>query len=150
LILVNGAGTFWPATLVRFTMRDGGIVLGQIADREPGDNQGGGSSYRIKVKRANRDIDTSDFIWFEESDVLEREDPADALVFERREWGDFFGAINKVKDGDSVIAEGPVEGLVVAISRLPEVHRLQERISSLEKNEIGKINDAQERLRVRA
>ena len=35
LILVNGLGFFWPQPLVKVTLKDGSIFLGQVVDREP-------------------------------------------------------------------------------------------------------------------
>src|SRR5215813_2743284 len=148
LILVNGLGVFWPAALVQFTMRDGQVVLGQVKDREP-TAQAGATGFRIKVKRANRDIDTSDFIWIEEADIAQHEEPQDALTVERREWGDFFGHIKTVKEGEHIIADGAAEGLAAVNERLPRIRKLLAQIEAIEKKDIGDINYAQERLRVR-
>src|SRR5262249_46864268 len=106
LILINGLGVFWPGDLVRIRLRDGVVVLGQIKEREVTPQQTDETSYRIKIKRANRDIDTADFVWIEESDIIDRERPVDALVIERREWGDFFGGVKAVKQSDQIVAEG--------------------------------------------
>src|SRR5215831_3063537 len=150
LILINGLGVFWPADLVRITLRDGGVVLGQIKERELSPQQTDERSYRIKVKRGNRDIDTADFVWLEESDIVESVKPMDELVIERREWGDFFGSVKAVKEGDQVLAEGAVPGLRAVIERLPEMRRLQDQIVSIEKNQIADISSAQERLRLKS
>src|SRR5262249_51931929 len=105
--------------------------------------------FRIKVKRANRDIDTNDFIWIEEADIAQRDQLQDALTVERREWGDFFGHIKAVKEGESVLAEGAAEGLAAVIQRLPGTRKVLAQIEEIEKKAIGDINYAQERLRVR-
>src|SRR5262249_8957241 len=142
-------GVFWPEKLVQFTLRDGQVILGQVKDREPGAQQSGSRSFRIKVKRANRDIDTADFVWIEESEIAQRDEPQDALILERREWGDFFGEIKAVKEGESVLAEGPAQGLAAVTGRMPATRKLLGQVESIEKKEIGDINYAQERLRVR-
>jgi len=85
LIMVNGLGVFWPEKLVQLTLNDGQVILGQIKDREPSAQQAVPRGFRIKVKRANRDIDTADFVWIEESEIAQREEPPDALILERRE-----------------------------------------------------------------
>src|SRR5262249_12594245 len=126
------------------------VILGQIKDREPSAQQSVPRGFRIKVKRANRDIDTGDFVWIEESEIARREEPPDALILERREWGDFFGEIKQVKDGERVLAEGPADGLAAVTDRLPATRKLLGQIESIEKKEIGDINYAQERLRVRS
>ena len=35
VILHNGLGFFWPDPLVKVTLRDGSVFLGEIVDREP-------------------------------------------------------------------------------------------------------------------
>ena len=147
LILVNAMGVFWPDQLVQFGMRDGTVILGQVKDRESG--EAGKPGDRIKVRRANRDIDTADFIWLEEGDIEQRQEPPDALVLERREWGDFFGEIKAVKNAGQIVAEAPAEGLATVVERLPETRKVQEQITSIEKKEVDDINRAHERLRLR-
>jgi phosphate transport system permease protein len=150
LIAVNGLRVFWPASLVRFTLVDGRVILGHVEDRELNPEESEPGKYRIKVNRANRDLDPADFIWLEESDIAEREQPADALILERSEWGNFFGQIKAVKEGDHVIAEGPAEGQSAVIASLPGIRRIQTEILRIEKKEISDINSAQERLRLRS
>ncbi len=49
LILVNGLGFFWPKDVVtRLTLRDGKVITGQLAEREPIPGKPG--QYRIKLK----------------------------------------------------------------------------------------------------
>ncbi|HJZ68466.1 MAG TPA: phosphate ABC transporter, permease protein PstA, partial [Blastocatellia bacterium] len=149
LILVNGLGVFWPTDLARVTTRDGGVILGQIKERELSAEQSGEATYRIKIKRANRDIDTADYLWVEEKDIVDRSSPADQFVIERREWGDFFGSVKSVKEGEEVSAEG-AEALGAVAQRLPEAKRAQEKIASIERKEVGDISYAQERLRLKS
>ncbi|HKF58980.1 MAG TPA: phosphate ABC transporter permease PstA [Blastocatellia bacterium] len=150
LIAFNGLSGFWPTRLVRFAMNDGRVILGRVEDRDLSADPSEGKKYRIKVNRGNRDLDQADFIWLEESDVAEHDQPSDALVVERTEWGSFFGQIKALKDGDHLVAEGPSEGLSAVIAALPETHRLQRQIVGIEKKEIGDINEAQEHLRLRS
>jgi len=150
LITVNGLSVFWPANLVRITMTDGRVILGQVEDRDFSVETSEARKYRIKVNRGNRDLDQADFIWLDESDIAERDQPSDALVIERTEWGNFFGQIKAVKDGDHVIADGSAQGLSAVIASLPETRRIQAQIVDIEKKEIGDINSAQERLRLRS
>ena len=60
LVMWNGLGFFWPADLVRLTLKDGKVVLGQITDREaipqPGAPPGTPTKFRIQVKQGNRDL----------------------------------------------------------------------------------------------
>ena len=149
LIVVNGLGVFWPTRLIQFALRDGRVVLGQVMEREPSPQETGAPSYRIKVNRANRDIDQADFIWLDEADINGREEPPDVLLLERTEWGKFIGYIKSVREGENVLAEGPSDGLREVTIRLPESLALQKQMTTIEKKEIGAINYAQEGLRLR-
>jgi phosphate transport system permease protein len=149
LISVNGLRVFWPASLARFTLGDGRVILGHVEERELNPDSSEPGKYRIKVNRANRDLDPADFIWLEESDIAERDQPADALIVERSEWGNFFGEIKAVKDPEHIIADGPAQGLSAVIASLPQTRRIQTEILRIEKKDINDINSAQERLRVR-
>src|SRR5215831_8796783 len=150
LILANGLGVFWPAKLVQFTLRDGRVILGQVMEREVTGQQSDPASYRIKVKRGNRDIDAADFLWLDEAEIAGREEPPDALVLERTEWGKFFGYIKAVRDGETTLAEGASFGLEAVKARLPATLELQKQMRGIEKKDIADINYAQERLRLRS
>lgn len=97
LVMVNGLGFFWPSPIVRLTLSDGTIVMGEITDREaiptPGAPPGTAKQFRIQVKVGNRDLYGTDFIWVDESKIVKRENPPDAVVIQRREWGNLYGVI---------------------------------------------------------
>jgi phosphate transport system permease protein len=152
LILVNGLGFFWPRDLERFTLNGGTIVVGQLTAREviptPGAPPGTPVHYRIQVKRGDRDVYGSDFLWIDEASIVRRERPADLVVLERREWGDFFGTITAVRHGTRTVANGSEAAWRALEGRLPEAQRLYAEVKSIEKHEIGANNYAQERLRL--
>ena len=147
LILVNGLGFFWPRDVVRLALGDGKVVTGQIVDRESVPNRPG--EHRIKVKVANRDLYGADFQWVDESAVRGRERPPDAAVIERVEWGLLIGTIREVRDGAQVVATGPEAGATELARRLPEARRLRREIRGIENHDIGAINAAQEKIRLR-
>jgi phosphate transport system permease protein len=153
LVLVSGMGFFWPADVVRLTLTDGTVVMGQVAQREaipqPGLPAGTPLRYRIQVKQGNRDLTGADFLWVEEARIAERELPPEAVVVERREWGNLYGAITLVKEGERAAAEGPEAGWEAIQARLLQAARTFREIRRIEKKEIGAINYAQEKLRLR-
>ncbi|MBI4013690.1 MAG: phosphate ABC transporter permease PstA [Candidatus Rokubacteria bacterium] len=153
LVLVNGMGFFWPSDLVRFTLTDGQVVLGQVTEREaipePGAPAGTPRKYRLQLKQGNRDLYGADFVWVDEAKIARRETPREAIAIERREWGHLYGEIRAVKEGDRVVAEGPAAGWAALQARLPGVARLAGEIRRVEKREIGAINYAQEKVRLR-
>jgi phosphate transport system permease protein len=147
LILYNGLGFFWPKSVLRLTLADGTLMTGQVADREVVPGKVG--EHRIKVKVANRDLYGADFQWVDERQVTRRDYPPDIAVVERTEWGLLIGGLAEVREGDAVVAKGPAAAWAEIRKRMPEASRLRAEIRSLETGEIGAINHAQEKLRLR-
>jgi phosphate transport system permease protein len=152
LILWSGLGFFWPTAVTRLVLADTSTILGQIVEREvipePGAPIGTRPTYRLKVKQGNRDLYGADFIWVDEAQIVARGEPPEAVVIERREWGNFYGFIEEVRDHGQVVAQGPEQGWAVLQARLPEVTRVYEAIRRIETREIGAINYAQEQIRL--
>ncbi len=162
LILVQGAAHFWPADLhtvqakqadgsskrllaeeVRaeevsaVVLRDSGMIL-----------EGNELVYqRQLLKLGNRDVYGRDFAWFLAKDLSDKQEPLDATVIERREWGNFYGFPLQLLEGDKVVAEGDAiwAELVKRIERSNEIH---EAIKDIEKGDIGAINKGLENLRL--
>lgn len=152
LVLVNGLGFFWPSSVVRVRLDDGRALMGQVTEREqvpqPGAPPGTPVRYRIQLKVGNRDLYGADFVWIDEAKIVQRDEPVDALLVERREWGNLYGFIQGVRDGDREIAQGPAEGWNSLQVHLPDAQAVVDEIRRVEKKEIGAINYAQERLRL--
>jgi phosphate transport system permease protein len=152
LIVWSGLGFFWPTDVTRFFLADNAVVLGQVMEREvipqPGAPVGTPAKYRLKVRQGNRDLYGADFIWIDEDQVIRREDPPQAVVIERREWGNLYGFIKEVRDHGQVVAEGPEQGFEALQARLPEVRRVYDEIKRIETQEIGEINYEQEQIRL--
>ena len=153
LVLANGLGFFWPSDILRLTLKDGTVLLGELADREkipqPGAAPGTPDRYRIKLKVGNRDLYGADFAWVDEDTIAKREVPTDAVLIERREWGNLYGTIKEVRNGGQTVAQGPEAGWAGVQALLPEATRLYRETVRIEKDEIGGDNYAQERVRLR-
>ena len=153
LILVSGLGFFWPRDLERFVLADGSVVIGEVSAREaipdPDAPAGTALVYRIQVKRGNRDVYGSDFVWLDEAKIQTRERPDDLVALERREWGNFYGTVSGVRQGARTVAAEPGAAWQALEAHLPEAKRLRDEIRSIEKQEIGANNYAQERARLR-
>jgi phosphate transport system permease protein len=146
LILANGLGFFWPADVVRLTLRDGKVLSGPLVERESIPDRPG--QYRVKIQVANRDLYGADFQWVDEAAIARRDTPPDVAVIERTEWGLLIGTIKEVRDGDRVVATGPQGGLAELERRLPAAARARREIRRIEKGEVGAINHAQEKIRL--
>jgi phosphate transport system permease protein len=146
IIVVNAAGFFWPHEVVRLTLTDGRQLTGPLVEREA--IPGSAGAWRVKVKIANRDLYGEDFVWVDEAAIARRERPADAAVVERTEWGLLIGTLAALKEGDTVVARGADVWPEVE-RRLPDAAALRAAIRKIEKRDIGAINYAQERIRLR-
>ncbi len=162
LILVRGAGHFWPSQVVQFSYqeKEGEIqtIIGEHVDTSitpaamakstgytMADNEDTLVQYLIKA--GNRDITGTDFRWIQERNIKQQEFPDDLMVIERREWGNFYGRLVAVKENGQTIAEGE-QAWPVAQARLDQALTVFKQIAHLEKKEVGAINYSLERLRL--
>ena len=155
LIAVRGLGHFWQPPIVETTFHDQGqevVVLGIIrtaetvtaqAVREAGfdvpEDQDLVNRYLFHI--GNRDLTGRDFQWFIGDFLEEFRYPENAIMLERREWGNFFGYLLAVREGDETVAEGQA-----AFAALPErLARSRDLVAAtvrMERYEIGRINFA--------
>ncbi len=152
-VVVNAAGFFWPGEIRILSLHDGSQVLGVQTGREmiPDFSAPDGKSgrYRVQIKKANRDIYGSDFVWIDEDKIKTVQIPDKVVAVERKEWGFFFGFVKEIRDGDKILARGTMEGLKIAQDLLPDVAAKNADIEKIAKNEIGAISHQQERIRLK-
>jgi phosphate transport system permease protein len=152
LILRSGLGFFWPTDVTRFTLVDQTTVLGQIMEREaipqPGAPVGTPTRYRLKIKQGNRDLSGADFVWIDEAQILTRDEPPQAAIIERREWGNLYGFVTEIRDQGQVVVSGQEQAWDALQARLPSVAQVYDEIRRIETKEIGAINHAQEQIRL--
>lgn len=153
-IVVNAMGTFWPGEIKILNLHDGSRLLGTQVGREKIPHYGSPDEsretpYRIQIKKANRDIYSSDFVWVDESKIKTIQTPDIVVAVERREWGYFFGYIKEVVDQDQTIAEGTSNSLKTIQEILPSVIAKNKEIERIEKKEIGAVNYKMERVRLK-
>lgn len=152
LIAKNGLAYFWQEKLVHLTLADGSQVLGEVHGREEipatGDSGRPHPAERIRLKTGNRDLTGIDFKWIDESQIVSRDYPNDAVLLERQEWGNFYGFMKELKRGDDVLASGETE--VWKAFRPLHEKKMQEleAIRDLEQGQIGDLNYEIEKLRL--
>ena len=166
IIAARGLGHFWPSPLERVVLsseegRHGGsalVVMGQARDRELVAAQrlrDGGISLpdryqevtRELLKVGNRDLSGQDFVWLLEPFVEQRDQPADAVIVERNEWGDFIGFISHLQT-DTGDIDDPQRLWPQLRQRIAASNRLAAQIRTVERDEIGRVNQALEALRL--
>ena len=153
LIFINGMGYFWPKDLVQLTLKDGTQALGEMVDTQhiPGtvSTEFPEGQTRIQLKVGNRDLYGLDFRWIDEEDIVQRAWPQDVGAFERREWGNFYGWISEVWDGDTRLAQSREEGWSVFYPLLERTEAIHQEIHHIERDVIGAINYDIERARLK-
>ena len=61
------------------------------------------------------------------------------MALERREWGNFYGFLDTVKENGAVVASG-TEAWSEFQTRLDAPWKIHKRIYNIEKHEIGSVN----------
>ncbi|MFP5383072.1 MAG: phosphate ABC transporter permease PstA [Gammaproteobacteria bacterium] len=161
-ILAKGIVHFWPHPIMQADYRyeDGRseLVIGEIAGEEavtaarlreagewlPGEDI---SVTRVLAKVGNRDVYGRDFRWLIEPRVTNVQFPADLVVVERREWGNFYGRVQDVRENGTVVASGEPAWPQLR-QRLDRALDLFADIRRIEKHDIGRINRGIERIRL--
>jgi phosphate transport system permease protein len=165
VIAVRGLGHFWPADVISAQYDVPGqerhVLVGELVQSEqvprarlksaglPVPDQGPEFMTRDLFKVGNRDINRSDFNWIVGDWLTDQRKPADLMTIERREWGNFYGYLVNVKEGDHVVAEGEAAWPQLH-ERIKRVQKIADELNRLEKTEIGAVNHGIERLRLQA
>lgn len=164
LIAVRGFGHFWPANVLQTSIVDntGGrhTVMGEAVRSEiisatiardngytvPADVE---LVTRHLIKQGNRDINSRDFMWYLETGMDTWTYPADAVVIERREWGNYYGFPQEIRENGETVSlfssDTFWDELAVRVNRAVELHA---QLRTIEKSEIGSINHGLNRLRL--
>lgn len=162
LITVQGASHFWPADLqqVKLTKADGStqLILAELVRTEEVSatvlkdsgvklDQQAEFYQRHLLKMGNRDLYGRDFSWFLADQLSDWSEPKDAIVIERREWGNFYGFPLRLLQDGQVVAEG--EKLWPELQqRIARANQIYQQIALIEKGDIGRINKKLEALRL--
>lgn len=163
LIAVRGLAHFWPANVVQATYAVPGKaamqVLGEIREGElvskdrllsAGLPVEGTQEFfdRYLFKVGNRDLYGSDFRYVIDDWLIERSYPQEITVFERLEWGNFYGRILKIEESGQAVATGD-DAWAELLERQARANDLRHQISKIETSDIGAINYEMERLRLK-
>ena len=151
LIMVNGLGQFWPATLHQIGLKTHEVVIGQVVGHEvipnsvTSDRPAGLERYRYRV--GNRDVFGSEYRWINGEDIESTDSPKDLTFVERREWGPAFGRLSIVGvDGKTEDLDGQTSAAIAGL--VEESAGLRRRIEHVERDEIGAINYHLEKARL--
>ena len=106
VVLVEGLGVLWPASLVEVTLADGGTLLGQRTGSQVNPDT---RELSIQLKTGNREQDPQrqDFHWVKADAISHTALPVEAYVLERSENGDFYGYLQEIRGPDLQSADDP-------------------------------------------
>lgn len=166
-IAIRGLGHFWPGQIMQATYTLPGeepvVIAGEITDTEmvPARQleamgivlpQGQLEAKRILLKVGNRDIYGSDFRWVLENNLSNITYPEDTLALERHEWGNFYGTLKTVKASGEVVADvatDETKARELFAQYFAESTAIHAQLLKIQKHDIGGINYALERLRLK-
>lgn len=164
VIAVRGMAHFWPADVIVADYQVPGgehrVLAGERVQAEevprarlaasglPVAAEGGEFMTRELLKVGNREVYGADFTWVVGEWLSNERTPRDLIVLERREWGNFYGALLNVKENGNLVAEGEAAWGELQ-RRIERIDQLHGQISQLEKVDIGRINHGLERLRLK-
>ncbi|MCP5161269.1 MAG: phosphate ABC transporter permease PstA [Hahellaceae bacterium] len=162
LIAQRGLVHFWPHALVEadYVMADGrqSTIIGEIVDSEEvsaeqlstaGIHVPAGVEFlqRDLLKVGNRDVGGFDFRWVLDRDLPNKRYPVELMSVERREWGNFYGYLESVREAGQEVATGDLWAELQ--TRIARTLSIYEEIYDVEKKDIGAINHELERLRLK-
>jgi len=164
MVFWNGATTFVPKEIQVVTMSNGAMTAGEATRTElyrpqvldfqkltPTQQniitENDGFASRTLYRVGNFDIYNEDYRWISDFEVTKTEAPKDILLAERVEWGPLIGTLKSITvDGEVILLNS------VNDKRFADIHDVsrerRERMSMIEKDEIGGINHQIEQLRL--
>jgi len=141
VVMVNGLGVFWPSAVHKLELKDGSLLAGSLIRTE---KTADASALRHQYKIANRDLYGLDFRWIDVADIVASTTPAELLVLERMEYGDFYGQLKALNTANQKSQAPTLEALRQALA---QVTASKEALSELDER-LQDLNYASEGLRL--
>ena len=165
MVLWNGAVTFIPKPVAVVTMTDGKIVAGEEFRAEKYKisperlaalpeairrdiERADGFARRTLYRTGNFDFYNEDFKWVDDHQVAKVEFPKDMVFAERLEWGPFVGRIKAISVDNTPLPTIDLDDPRVR-EAFDKARGLWHRIRGIERGDIGAINHALEKGRLK-
>lgn len=155
LVFWQGITVFWPHHVVEvqlregsaYTLKDSKTIAGSITKKQD-KLRAEGQEWQLFV--GNKDVYGLMFHYLDQADILEVTEPADIVVAERIEYGDaVFYPISLTTEEDVTIAASEDQFFERFQEALDTLNSRRATIRKLEKDQIGRINQKIESLRLR-
>ena len=154
LIAVRGLAHFWPAEVVQIQYNNDGqqeTILAEVVEHETkyvGDpDKDGRLETSTLLKIGNRESFGLDFRWIKEDNIVEQTVPQHAVVLERHEWGNFYGMFESATRAGQTV-QG-IDSWATVQEWIADAIEMHDEIKSIEKVDIGIVNGAMEKLRLK-
>lgn len=150
LVLWNGVKVFWAPPVPEARLKDGRVLIGQLAQRRvKPSSPAGAPRYERQYQVGLRELNGQSFVWVDESEVAAETFPAGLVGLERMENGPAFVrpvALVRV-DGSRVGASDAAffPALLEEVARAESVRR---RHAALVRDGIGSVNADMESARI--
>ncbi len=166
LIAVKGAAHFWPKAIISLVYevpgKDSQSLLGEVQAKETisrkrleesgvnVDDHPQEFFQRWQLKVGNRDVTGLDFIWVVDEFTQQKQYPENAVLIERREWGNFYGFIEQIIQDGKPLEMAESEFFKQLQPLLVRANQLQKKIHKIEVGQMGAINYQLEQLRLKS
>lgn len=162
LTAARGLPHFWPGDLVKADYTAPGepvvpILVEIVSEEEVSTARLKSAGVKLEddkpfhtrdlVKVANRDLFGADFRYLLDEWIGNRSEPADAVVLERTEWGNFHGFIAEVRENGQVVASGE-QAWAAYLPLQDRANGLRKDLHELEDGKVGSINYKLEQVRL--
>ncbi len=164
LIMVRGLGFFWPSDvqvldyvdenqkqirLMGEIWGDGDVSRQTLLENGVKLDTDDEFITRYTLKTGNRDIYGADFRLILKPFIQSTDLPDDAMVVVRREWGNFYGFLDSIKEKDNKLALANDQLWPELEKRTARVLALHDQIVEIQKSDIGDVNHELEKLRLK-
>ena len=157
LLAVHGLAYFWQKPLVLVELRDGSRQLGEVwetepipaDDAKPGATAPASPGERFRIKVGNRDVEGKDFLWVDGPQIAAFSRPADAVLLERLEWGNFYGFARELRKDGRVLVSGEAPTWRALGHLLEKKEEERRAVDALEDGEIADISYQLDHLRLK-
>ena len=152
MVIINGSRTFWPRPIERLVLDSGEVVLGIETQHEQATRE---TEARTLYRTGNRDIGQASFRWINDSAVVEKTQPDDAVMLEREAWGVWFGIPEQIvrvsEDGsEPEILADSADAYFAEFDALHHRARSDKHtVDRMKKQDLGAINARMDRGRLR-
>ena len=136
LIAINGLGFFWTKGIIELTLEDQTKVIGEFIESEKIPNSVTKDfpygQKRIRVKVGNRDLYGTDFQWIDNKNIIKQDLPLDLVALERREWGNMYGRIHEIHQGQVPITTDSNKSWELLLPLIQNANDIHEKIKHIE------------------